>query len=161
MANPYEIVKAAKRAGMNPKFLLDRVSICRAFTVYQMSTIIDDKLERELPGVKILIVTGIQYLYQNRDIRSVEAKVMLRRAVGNIRMFTDRYVLISVITDIYREGRRDLGGLVRDVCNRYLRLTAEKNGICVEDVEVGGRKEYRDVRRNQMLLEEFINRQFY
>ena len=47
MANPYEIVKIAKRAGMNPKPLLDRVSICRDFTAYQMSTIIDDKLEHE------------------------------------------------------------------------------------------------------------------
>ena len=74
---------------MNPKPLLDRVRICRLFTAYQMSTIIDDKLERELPGARILIVTGIQYLYQDRDVKKVEAKVTFRRAAGSIRTFTD------------------------------------------------------------------------
>ena len=81
--------------------------------------------------------------------------MIFRRVLGNIRLFTRRYGLITVVTDIYREGRRDLGGVMRDVCDRHVRLTDTKDGVSVYDVNAGIRKEYRDVGRNQMVLGDF------
>ena len=93
--------------------------------------------------------------WQNRDVRIVEAKVTLRRAVGNIRLFTDRYGLITVITDISWEGRRDLGGIIRDVCDWHVRLTPTKNDISLFDVDAGVIMEYWTVSKNQMMLRDY------
>ena len=68
----------------------------------------------------------------DRDARDVEVEVMFRRAVGDIRLFTGRYGRINVVTEVEWEGWWDVGGIVRDVCDRHVRFDGcEEWGECV------------------------------
>ena len=156
IANPYRITRLARRFGIDHNEALTRVQVCRAFTAYQMSTVIDDRLEERLSGCRLLAVTGMQYLYQDRDIRHVEAKVMLRRAVSNIGRLTRRYDLVTVMTDILRRSvNRDLGEMLREMAHRHWRFLPKGNGLRLFDVGTGKSTDHVPVPPDQALLDEY------
>lgn len=155
MLNPYRMVRAMKRFRMDPTSALERVSVCRAFTAYQMSAIIDGALEERLQGASLLVVSGIQYLYQDRDMRNKEAKVMLRRASHIIDDLTNRFDLVTVISDITRPRARYLGDILTNICHRHVGLARLRKGIQLCDLDAGVAVEHRPVPPYQTILDEF------
>ncbi|MDP7265859.1 MAG: hypothetical protein QGH39_09925 [Candidatus Thermoplasmatota archaeon] len=155
MLNPYRMVKTMKRFRMNSANALERVSVCRAFTAYQMSAIIDNALEERVRDAALLVVSGIQYLYQDRDMRHKEAKVMLRRASHIIGELTARFGLVTVISDIMRPHTRYLGDILTDVCHRHVGFARLGKGIRLSDLGAGVAVDHKPVPPYQTILDEF------
>jgi len=155
MLNPYRMVGAMKRFRMDYASALERVSVCRAFTAYQMSAIVDNALEEKVRDAALLVISGIQYLYQDRDMRDKEAKVMLRRASHIIDELTDRFGLVTVISDIMRPRARYLGDILTNVCHRHVGFTRLGKRIRLHDLGAGVAVDHRPVPPYQTILDEF------
>ncbi|KXA90943.1 hypothetical protein AKJ57_03130, partial [candidate division MSBL1 archaeon SCGC-AAA259A05] len=77
--NPYKVSRIARRMGEKPDEILGNIYISRAFTCYQMSSLVLEK-SPEAVGKhepKLLIITGIPSLFYRSDIPRSEAEKAL------------------------------------------------------------------------------------
>lgn len=74
--NPYFIGETARGYGFDPHEVLGRVYVSRAFTAYQFSALVLEKLEPFLNSkrVGLIVVSDIASLFLDRDILKTEAK---------------------------------------------------------------------------------------
>lgn len=74
--NPYIIADYSRILGLDPKTVLGRIHVSRAFTAYQLSALILEKLEGFLDGhnVALVIVSDMASLFMDRDIPKKEAQ---------------------------------------------------------------------------------------
>lgn len=73
--NPYAISSAAQLRGFDPKVALERIFISRAFTAYQLSSLIFDKLKDAVEKYrsKVIIISDITSLFLDPDVPKREA----------------------------------------------------------------------------------------
>jgi hypothetical protein len=76
MLNPYLIAEIAQSYGLDSTAVLERIYVSRAFTAYQLSSLILEKLDSALKKhrVQLLIVSDISSLFLDRDVPKVEAR---------------------------------------------------------------------------------------
>ncbi len=99
--DPYKISRYARKMEMDQKEVLEHVFISRAFTVYQLTTLIQERLEDIILRYKprVLIVGRFPLLYFDSDVPSKEAQVLLRNNLHKIKEFTTKYSLVTVFTN--------------------------------------------------------------
>jgi hypothetical protein len=101
-ADPYRIAQYARKMELNQEEILEHIRISRAFTVYQLTTLIQDMLEpiikRYTP--KTLIIERFPSLYLDSDISSKEAQTLLKNNLAKIRELTSEYSLITIFTNL-------------------------------------------------------------
>ncbi|UCB59278.1 MAG: hypothetical protein JSV67_03010 [Thermoplasmatales archaeon] len=104
-ADPYKISKYALKLEISPREILEHVHISRAFTVYQLATLIQDRLEQAIKRYKpqTLIIGRLPIFYLDSDVESKEAQVLLRTNLYKIRELTTKYDLITVFTNLDRK----------------------------------------------------------
>lgn len=154
-ANSYRIVSLCKRYRIDPDRALDRVHVCRAFTAYQMSSIIEEQLEPEANGARLLIVAGLRELYEDRDVRPEEASVLLARAAGHIKELAKRHGFAALVAEIGDCKKSELVDSMAGSSDRHLRLLQGKRRMRLADVATGLTTDYRPVPFHQTLLDEF------
>jgi hypothetical protein len=100
-ADPYKISRYARKIEMNQKEVLEHVFISRVFTVYQLTTLIQERLEDIILRYKarVLIVGRFPLLYFDSDVPSKEAQVLLRNNLHKIKELTRKYSLVTVFTN--------------------------------------------------------------
>jgi len=104
-ADPYKIAKYAKKIELNQKELLEHIHISRAFTVYQLTTQIQEMLEQAIKRYhpQTLIINRFPILYLDSDVETKEAKALLRSNIHKIKELTKKYDLITVFTNLDKE----------------------------------------------------------
>jgi len=72
----YEVTRIAQLHQLDPKQVLKRIYISRAFTAYQMTSIVLEKLKETVEkfNSKLVIISDIAELYLDRDVPTGEAK---------------------------------------------------------------------------------------
>jgi len=72
----YDVSCFAQLHKIDPKEVLERIFISRAFTAYQMTSLVLDKLQNavEKHNSKLVIISDIAGLYLNKDVPKREAK---------------------------------------------------------------------------------------
>jgi len=101
-ANPYRIARYARIMEIDQRQTLEHVQISRAFTVYQFSTLLQDKLE---PLIKkhrprTLIIGMFPRLFFDPDISTRESQILLKNTLNKIKELTRKYGLITVFTNL-------------------------------------------------------------
>lgn len=153
--DPYKLARLCKRTGRDQRDALERLVVSRAFTAYQMSAIIEEELERRLDTARLLVVSGMQYLYQDKDMDEAEAKVLASRAFRHVRELAERYGLVAVVTDIKRRvGRQVLRAEDKGRC-RHVVLTRRNGRLRVRDVNAGRVSDHEGVPWYQTRLDDF------
>jgi len=73
--DPYAISAIAQQCGLEPKSVLQKILISRAFTAYQLTALIFEKLEKALKRYrsKLVIVSDITGLFLDRDVPKIES----------------------------------------------------------------------------------------
>jgi RecA/RadA recombinase len=101
-ADPYKIAQNARKLELNQKDVLDHVHITRAFTVYQLSTLIQDMLEPAIKRYKpqTLIIGKYPLFYLDDDVPEKEAKTLLKTNLHKIHELTTKYNLITIFTNL-------------------------------------------------------------
>ncbi len=74
--DPYAISALAREYGLEPKSVLEQVFISRAFTAYQLTALVFEKLEEALKRYrsKLVVVSDITGLFLDRDVPKIEGR---------------------------------------------------------------------------------------
>lgn len=73
--NPYLVAEVARGWSLNPREVLERIFVSRAFTAYQLSALILEKLDKFLENcdADLIFVSDISSLFMDPDIPKTEA----------------------------------------------------------------------------------------
>ena len=84
--NPYIVSEIARNYGLNPKNALEKIFVSRAFTAYQLSALILEKLEKALKKFKskLIAVSHISSLFLDRDVPKTEAQDLFMKVCGKL-----------------------------------------------------------------------------
>jgi len=104
-ADPYKIAQYARKMEADQREILEHVHISRAFTVYQLATLIQDMLESAIERYKprTLIIGRFPILYLDSDVPEKEAQTLLRSSLHKIRELTLKYDLVTIFTNLDRK----------------------------------------------------------
>jgi hypothetical protein len=141
-ANPYKIARYARMMELNQKKTLDHIYISRAFTAYQLSTLINELLEQAIEQYNPLtfVIGNFPLLYQDNDIESREALTLMYNDLKKIRELTTSNNLITVLTHIdngiFLSTRNFDSMLYKDV-DEVMRIKQQSNCIDAHLIKQG------------------------
>ncbi|KXA90466.1 hypothetical protein AKJ62_00805 [candidate division MSBL1 archaeon SCGC-AAA259D14] len=94
--NPYRVSELSRNYGLIPEQALGEVFISRAFTCYQMMSLIFDRLEEavERLGPEFIVITGLPSLFSGSDLPEREALRAFDPVVKSLKKFLDTDVAI-------------------------------------------------------------------
>jgi Rad51 len=101
-ANPYQIARYARLLELDQQEVLQNVLMSRAFTVYQLSTILQDLLEPTIQNhsPRTLLIGMLPALYHDPELSPQEAQTLLSQDLQKIQQLTTAYHLITVCTNL-------------------------------------------------------------
>jgi len=109
--SPYLVAEVARGYGLDSKSVLKRIYVSRAFTAYQLSSLILEKLEPFLNGkrAKLLVVSDISSLFFDKDIPRTEAKDLFVKVCAKLSDIASKKQ--SIVAATYFPSRRSRRGL--------------------------------------------------
>jgi hypothetical protein len=109
--SPYLIGDVARGYGFDPRVVLDRIYVSRAFTAYQFSALVLEKLEPfvNVKRAGLILVSDIGSLFLDRDIPKTEAKDLFVKVCAKLSDIANNENCIVLAT--YRPERRSKLGL--------------------------------------------------
>ncbi len=98
--NPYRIARYAQQCQLPPKDVLSHVYISRAFTLYQLTTLIHESLEPMIQQrhPQALIIHAFSYLYQDVDVCVDESLAVLKTSMETLKRLTRTYQLVTILS---------------------------------------------------------------
>lgn len=93
----YEISYFAQLHELNPREVLERIFVSRAFTAYQMTTLVFEKLQAALDnfGSKLVVISDIGQLYSDKDFPQREAIAVFNQLTAYLSKFArENHVII-------------------------------------------------------------------
>jgi hypothetical protein len=96
----YQISRIAQLHQLDPRQVLKHVYISRAFTAYQMTSIILEKLKEAVNryNTKLVVISDITGLYLDKDIQTREAKRTFSQLTAYLSTFAEENQLITIAT---------------------------------------------------------------
>jgi hypothetical protein len=109
--NLYEVSHIAQQYGLDPKALLERIFISRAFTAYQLTSLITDRLKSavDIFAPKLVVVSDFVGPYLDRDMPKTEAMdVFNKLTIFLSRFAADNRVIVVATHVAHRPSGRSL-----------------------------------------------------
>jgi hypothetical protein len=140
MFNPYLVAEIARSYGLDSREALEKIYVSRAFTAYQLSSLILEKLDSALKRNRfgLLIVSDITSLFLDRDVPKTEAKEFFMKVCAKLSEIAARKQTIVVAS--YIPETRSMHGLFFEAmlfgkCNVLVRIkkTGEIFAFTLED----------------------------
>jgi len=96
----YDISYIAQLHELDPRHVLDRIFISRAFTAYQMTSLIFDELQAavEKYNSKLVVISDIASLYLDKDVPKREAKDAFNQLTVYLSKFAEETRVIVIAT---------------------------------------------------------------
>lgn len=96
----YDISDIAQTWELDPQHVLERIYVSRAFTVYQLVSIILDKLQAAVTkyDTKVVIISNIAQLFLDKDIPKKESEQLFNQLTKFLSTFAEENQLILIIT---------------------------------------------------------------
>ena len=96
----YSITRIAQYHNLNPKQVLDQIYIARAFTAYQMKSLITQKLQQVIKetGAKLIIISDIAATFLDDDIPDEETQKIYNQVTTYLSKFAKENQAIIVAT---------------------------------------------------------------
>jgi len=159
-ADPYRIARYARMLELDQREVLDQVMLSRAFTVYQLSTLLHDLLEPILKTLspRTLIIGMFPALYSDPDVSSREAHTLFCSDLQRIQELTRAYQLITVVTHrdaVLFSTRRGLGNMLSSLVDEIVRMKQFEQCTSIELVKHQKTATIVRFAKGQLCLEEF------
>jgi hypothetical protein len=127
------ITRLANDLKADPRNLLQRIHLTRAFTVHQLQSVISDRLEGALKkyGSRLCLVSGLLDTFWDEEVPLWEASRILKSVIGKLRSLTaqnHRVVLLAPDPPVPMAKRMGLISLVKKNVDRVFGLS-EAEGI--------------------------------
>jgi hypothetical protein len=96
----YQVARLAQLHQLNPKEVLERIYISRAFTAYQMTALIMEKLKETVKryDAKLVVISDIAGFFLDRDIPDEEARRVFSQVTVYLSTFAKENQLILIAT---------------------------------------------------------------
>jgi len=105
----YQISRIAQLHQLDPKKVLKRIYISRAFTAYQMTSIILERLKETINkyNAKLVVISDIAGLYLDRDVPKEEVKRVFSQLTTYLSKFAEenQLIILAVYPPHYRSRR--------------------------------------------------------
>lgn len=104
----YEISRIAQLHQLNPRQVLERIYISRAFTAYQLASLVMDKLEEAVRkfNAKLVVISDIAGLFLDEDIPDEEARRVFSQVTAYLSTFVEKNQLALIATYPRRQPSR-------------------------------------------------------
>jgi RecA/RadA recombinase len=160
-ANPYSIAQYARLRELNQQHILSRVHISRAFTVYQLATIIQDRLETiiQQQHPRTLLIGMFPALYLDPDITPHEAQTLLKHNLAHLTRLASRYNLVTILTHRDRTFiplRRNLRKIIYTTMHEIVRLQQVNQDVRIDLVKQHCSTTIRAISPEQRCLEDYM-----
>ena len=106
----YHTARLARLHGLDPKQVLERIYISRAFTAYQMTALVLEKLKETVKryGAKLVVISDIAGFFLDKDVADTEARRVYSQVTAYLSNFAKENQIILVATyPPHRESRRN------------------------------------------------------
>jgi hypothetical protein len=162
--NPHVISDLCKRYRVDKEAVLSRVSLARAFTAYQMVTIIDEKLEDTINelNAEVVLASCLPTLFYDEDLYSSESRNMYKQCIEKLEKLTNEYDLITIITDYSKRADKARSAVFNKLLHKHVdkivRFEARerRKAMRVWDEAKYSFIDYYPVTSNQTVLEDFL-----
>jgi hypothetical protein len=129
----YQISRIAQLHQLDPKQVLKRIYISRAFTAYQMTSIIFERLKETIDkyNAKLVVISDIAGLYLDKDIPAQEAKRVFSQLTAYISKFAEenQLIILAIYPPHYRSRRNTfLNALICGRANIVISIKPAKYG---------------------------------
>ncbi len=107
----YKIARLAQLHQLNPVETLKRIFISRAFTAYQLTALVMEKLEETIQGYnpKLIIVSDVAGFFLDEDIKEEEAERVYSQLVDYLANFAKKHQVTLIATYLpYGVGKRSI-----------------------------------------------------
>ncbi len=96
----YKIASLAQLHDLNPRQVLGRIFISRAFTAYQLTSLILDKLEETIQkyNAKLIVVSDIAGFFLGNDVPHEEALRVYSQIISYLSSFARKHQIIIIAT---------------------------------------------------------------
>lgn len=96
----YKIARLAQLHHLNPRQALERIFISRAFTAYQLTALILDKLEETVQkyNAKLVVISDIAGFFSDTDIPNEEALKVYSQIINYLSSFAKKHQIILIAT---------------------------------------------------------------
>jgi hypothetical protein len=138
--SPYEVAEAARDYGLDCKEALERVYVSRAFTAYQLSSLILEKLCHILrkTKVRLLIVSDVTSLFLDRDMPKTESRELFMKVCSKLSgIALERQAIVAATYFPEGQSRQSLffEAVLFGKCNVLVRLRKKRQilSIVLED----------------------------
>ncbi len=158
--DPYSIGSLCKRLGLDRREILSRINVSRAFTAYQLVTLIDEKLEEHVERCSpaAVVVSSITEMFLDKDMKWMESHQLLRRCLEDISRITKERETISVVTNnAHRQVRPSpkLSMLLYEHADLVVQMRTRRNGMLIRLPGKDRQTLFVPVPWNQYTLDEF------
>lgn len=157
--DPYALARLAKRAGRNPRELLERVYVSRAFTCHQLHALVVGRLPRavnELPADGVVAV-GLGATFHDHEVPVPEATALFGEVVQGLKRLAARGMPVLVVNPYlpqdYREPR--FAAALRRAAGVVLAVDPGEDGLALSVV---GSLAPRPVSRPRLVATSFLSK---
>ncbi|MEM3551345.1 MAG: hypothetical protein QXN87_09155 [Candidatus Bathyarchaeia archaeon] len=104
--NPYLVADFARRYGFEPCGVLKKIYVSRAFTAYQLYSLIMERLEPFLESVnaRLLVVSEVASLFLDRDMPKTEAEELFVKVCSKLSDIASKKKTV-VLATYHSDGR--------------------------------------------------------
>lgn len=129
--NPYRVGEFARELGLDSEEVLKKIYLSRAFTCYQMSSLALEKLWSAAEGfqAKLIIITGLPFLYLHSDIPKNEAVKAFKPVVKELGESEERENALILITSFFTERGGEILSDLRSISDVILNLRSKKREV--------------------------------
>ena len=106
----YKIARLAQLHQLNPRQVLEHIFISRAFTAYQLTSLILDKLEETIKNynAKLVVISDIAGFFLDNDIPHEEAQRVYSQIISYLSSFAKKHQIILIATYLpYSDNKRN------------------------------------------------------
>jgi hypothetical protein len=116
----YKIARLAQLHQLNPREVLEHIFISRAFTAYQLTSLILDKLEETIKNcnAKLVVISDIAGFFLDNDVPHEEAQRIYSQIISYLSSFARKHQIILIATYLPYSGNKRNSLLQEMTCAR-------------------------------------------
>jgi hypothetical protein len=96
----YETSEIAQKWELDPKQVLEKIFVSRAFTVYQLVSLVLDRLQNAIKKYdsKVVILSNLAYLFLDKDVPKKESEEIFKQVTDYLSGFAQQNQIIMIAT---------------------------------------------------------------
>jgi len=134
--DPYAVSAIAQEYGLEPRSVLEKILISRAFTAYQLTALVFEKLEKALKRyrAKLVVISDITGLFLDRDVPRIEGRDVFMKMTQYLSDLASRrraVVVASYVPRPYSSRNLFLESVLLARANTVIRFKESRGGFKV------------------------------